>query len=180
MKIAVVRLQPQRCFHVWDRSVEFGLPTQHSAKVHVRFRIVWIELDRGLVLLDRFFQFAFLLQGRAVIKMRFRTVRHIRNDPRHPLHLGNGKMRLPKPQCAEWHHEYADPFQAVPCPARKQAAKRHISGSTSEPERLTCRALPNLPDKSVIIKMQQRGSGYQAGENPFNGIHSEMRIDEGN
>src|SRR4029453_1110156 len=116
----------------------------------------------------------------AVIKMRFRAVRHIRDHPRHPLHLGNGKMRLPEPQRAEWHHEYAYPFQAVPRPAGKHAAERHISGSTSEPERLTRRALPNFPDKSVIIKMQQRGSGHYACEDAFDGVHSEMRIDKGN
>ena len=112
--------------------------------------------------------------------MRFCAVRHIRDQPRRPLHVGNGKMRLPEPQRSKRHHEHAHPFQPVPCPTGKHTAERYISGSTGKPERLTRRALPNFPDKSVIIKMQQRGSGHHAGENAFDGIHSEMRIDEGN
>src|SRR6478672_3082711 len=89
-------------------------------------------------------------------------------------------MRLPEPQSSERHHEHANPLQPVPCPAGQHAAERHISSSTSKPERLTCRAFPNLPNKSVIIKMQQSGGGHHAGENPFDGIHSDVRIDEGN
>src|SRR5580765_3081799 len=89
-------------------------------------------------------------------------------------------MRLPKPQRSKRHHEHAHPFQPVPCPTGEHTAERYISGSTGKPERLTRRALPNFPDKSVIIKMQQRRSGHYPGENPFDGIHSEMRIDEGN
>ena len=54
MRIAVVRLKPQRGFHVRDRRVEFGLPTQRSAKIHVRFRVLGIELEREFVLFDGF------------------------------------------------------------------------------------------------------------------------------
>src|SRR5215471_5469888 len=112
--------------------------------------------------------------------MRFGTVRDIRDDPRHTLYLGNRKMGLPKPERTEWHHEYTYPFQAVPRPPRKHASQRHISGSTGKAERLPRRAFPNLPNESVVIKMQQRGSSDYAGENAFDGIHSDMRINEGN
>src|SRR5262245_7570875 len=118
----------------------------------MRLGIFRIELERDVVLLDRFIQLAFLLQCRGVIEMRFCAVRYIGNHPRRPLHVGNGEMRLPKPQRAERHHEYTYPFQAVPCPPRKHTAERYVSGSAGEPERLTGRTLPNFPDKSVVIK----------------------------
>src|SRR5205807_8471891 len=98
--------------------------------------ILGIELDRGFVLFDRFFQFAFLFYCGAVIKMRFCAVWYIRDQPRRPLHVGNGEMRLPKPQRAERHHEYTYPLQPVPRPAGKHTAERYISGSTCKPERL--------------------------------------------
>src|SRR6476620_9254676 len=112
--------------------------------------------------------------------MWFCSVRNIRDHRGAPLYVRNCKMRLPEPQRSKRHHEHAHPFQPVPCPTRKHTAERYISGSTGKPQRLTRRALPNFPDKSVIIKMQQRRGGYQPGENPFDGLHPDMRVDEGN
>ena len=51
----VEQLQVRRSLeHVRDRCVEFGLPTQRSAKVHMRCRILGIQLERAFVLFDGF------------------------------------------------------------------------------------------------------------------------------
>src|SRR5215510_1870746 len=179
MKIAVVRLKLQGRFHVRERCVEFGLPTQRIAKVHVRFRMLWIELDRDLILFDCFVQLAFLLQRQAIIKMRFCADGYVRDEPSTPLYLRHVEMCLPKPERAQRDNEHQRPFQAVPCPARKHTAERYISSSTSEPERLARGTLANFPDKSVVVKMQQCGSGHHAGKDAFDRVDPEMRIDEG-
>src|SRR6266404_2609304 len=61
-------------------------------------------------------------------------------------------------------------------PAREKTAQRYIGGSAGEPKGLARGAFPYFPDKSIVIKMEQRGSGDHAGENAFDGVYSEMRI----
>src|SRR5438093_3780219 len=111
--------------------------------------------------------------------MRFCPLWHIGDHPRHSLHIRDREVRLPKPERSERHHEYTHPFQPVPCPTRNHTAERYVGGSSGEPERLTSRTLANFPDKSVVIKMQERGSGDHTRQDAFNRVDSEMRINEG-
>src|SRR5215467_743284 len=100
------------------------------------FRVIRIELKRGLVLFNRFVQLAVFFQSRPIIEMRFCTVRNIRGYKCHSLHFGNRQMGLAKPERAEWKHEHAHPLQAVPCPAGQESAERYVSCAASKPERL--------------------------------------------
>src|SRR5436305_13535650 len=121
----------------------------------MRCGVIRVELKCAFILFTRFVRSGVFLQTRTVIEMRFGAVRHVRDQPTHPLYVGNREMCLPKPECAKWHYEYAHPFQAVPCPAGNQSAERYVSRSTGEPQRLTRRASTNPPDTSDRIKMQQ-------------------------
>src|SRR6266496_4298146 len=62
-------------------------------------------------------------------------------------------------------------------PAWEKTAQRYIRCPASKPERLSRGALPHFPDKSVVIKMEQGGSGDYAGEDAFDDVYSEMRIE---
>src|SRR5438128_2314742 len=92
MEFAVVGFEAQRRFHVWHRGIELGLPGQRNSKTCMGLRIFRIELERELVLFDGFFQPAFLLQCRAIIKMRFCAYWNIRDHPRLSLHFGNSEV----------------------------------------------------------------------------------------
>src|SRR6266487_7188882 len=97
MEIGVIRFKAQRRLHVRDRCIELGLPGERNSQTCMRLRIFRIELERELVLFDRFVQAAFLLQGRGVIKMWFCAYWNIRDYPCLSLHFGNSKVCLPKP-----------------------------------------------------------------------------------
>src|SRR5450759_3029246 len=103
--------------------------------------------------------------------------RDILNEPCTPLELRHVDVCLPKPKRAQRQHEYRCPFQSMPCPTGQNATQRHISCSTAKTQRLARRTLPNFPDKSIVIKMEQCGSGDYAGENTLNDVDSEMRIE---
>src|SRR5437899_5254992 len=62
-------------------------------------------------------------------------------------------------------------------PAREKPAQRHIGRSTGKSKRLTGGAFANFPDKSVVIKMKQRGSGDYASEDAFDRVYSQMGIE---
>src|SRR5438128_1464516 len=62
-------------------------------------------------------------------------------------------------------------------PAREKTAQRHIGRPTGKPERLTGGAFANFPDKSVVIKMKQRGRRDYTSEDAFDRFYSEMGIE---
>src|SRR5262249_52478621 len=92
--------------------------------------------------------------------------------------LWNTETRLPKPQRAQGHYKYRHPLQTVPGPAGEHPSQTHIGGSPRGPEGLSRRALSHFPDKSVVIKDEQRGSGDHAGQDAFDGVDAEIVIDE--
>src|SRR6267142_9507 len=100
MKFAVVGLKTQRLFHVWYSCIVPGLRRQGSGKVHMRLGISRLVAERDFILLFCLLPLAFFLQRPAVIKMLFRTHRHICYKPCSPLELWNHDVRLPKPERA--------------------------------------------------------------------------------
>src|SRR5438874_2391655 len=93
VEFAVVGFETQGRLHVRHRCIELGLPGQRNSETCMRLRIFRIELERELVLFDRFVQAAFLLQGRGVIKMWFCAHWNIRDYPCLSLHFGNSTTR---------------------------------------------------------------------------------------
>src|SRR5438552_17470496 len=123
----------------------------------MRFRINGIETECDFILFFCLLPSALLLQSRTVIKMLFRTHRHVRYKPCSPLELRHIEVRLPKPERAERHNKHRHPFEAVPGPAGKNAAqsrRRGIGCSTRKSERLARGALSHFPNKSIVIKMK--------------------------
>src|SRR5215470_1543084 len=62
-------------------------------------------------------------------------------------------------------------------PTWEKTAQRHVGRPTGKPKRLTRGALSHFPDKSVVVKMEQRGRRNRAGEDAFNRVYSKMRIE---
>jgi hypothetical protein len=91
-------LKTQRLFHVWYSCIVPGLRRQGSGKVHMRLGISRLVAERDFILLFCLLPLAFFLQRPAVIKMLFRTHRHICYKPSSPLELWNHQVRLPKPE----------------------------------------------------------------------------------
>src|SRR6266545_722022 len=81
VEFAVVGFETQGRLHVRHRCIELGLPGERNSETCMRLCIFRIELERELVLFDRFVQAAFLLQGRSVIKMWFCAHWNIRDYP---------------------------------------------------------------------------------------------------
>src|SRR5205085_3234596 len=62
-------------------------------------------------------------------------------------------------------------------PARHKLARGGRGGSSRQSERLTGRALAHLPDKPIIIKMEQPGCCDHAGKNSFDFIYFDVVLE---
>src|SRR5436190_8904203 len=100
MKFAIVGLKTQRLFHVWYSCIVPGLRHQDSGKVHMRLGISRLVAERDFILLFCLLPLALFLQRQTVIKVLFRTHRHVCYKPCSPLELWHIEMRLPKPESA--------------------------------------------------------------------------------
>src|SRR2546426_4119440 len=74
---------------------------------------------------------------------------------------------LPKPKCAKRNDKNSDPFRTMQGPAGQKTARRNICCPAADAERLSSRFLAHFPDESVVIKMEQRGSGHYTSEDAF-------------
>src|SRR6266487_2845904 len=64
-------------------------------------------------------------------------------------------------------------------PAGNESSLRCYVRSSGEPERLAGGAFANFPDKSVVIKMEQRRGSNHASQDAFDRFYSEMGIEIG-
>src|SRR5882724_5020439 len=105
VEIGLVRAGPDRVFKVRLRFLQFALQTQDRRQIGVGEWGTRIILKRQGKFPFRFVELARILQGPAIIGMRWLRTREIGHNHSQTLKLTPMKARPAQPECANWNHE---------------------------------------------------------------------------
>src|SRR6266404_1174934 len=106
--------------------------------------------------------------------MLTRAGRKIRHHPGRAINFRLLAVQLAEPKRGKGNHERDRPFRTVQHPTGKETALRDVSRAAGDPKRLARRFFADFPNESVVIKMQQAGSGNDASKNTLYGFEADV------
>src|SRR5439155_26743844 len=149
---------------------------QNGGETDVSLGGIGIKTQRRGKFLDRLIGPTSFLQSGGVIDMRSRTIRKISDDHDEAFELVPRDVHLPVPECSKRNDKNSRPFR------RARPNSEETLSSRYQPCRHRFREIvewifPYFPNEPIVIKMQERGGGHDAGKHAFDSLDPDTRFE---